>query len=119
MCACSPVSSGTPSNTLKKGCAVSPIRRWGQLLLGSLNLRLRKFAEAEGALRRTIQLDPMMAQARLQLVNLLVKQGRKQDAASQLRDFVSTFPASSFSPQAKQLLQKLEEQPKSAAGVPN
>lgn len=64
MCACSPVSSGTPRNTLKKECAVGPIRRWGQFLLGSLDLRLRKFAEAEGALRRTIQLDPMVAQAR-------------------------------------------------------
>ena len=49
---------------MKKECAVGPIRRWGQFLLGSLDLRLRKFAEAEGALRRTIQLDPMVAQAR-------------------------------------------------------
>jgi tetratricopeptide (TPR) repeat protein len=110
---------GDAQQYLAEGMRRQPDSALGQFLLGSLNLRLGKFAEAEGALRRTIQLDPMMAQARLQLVNLLLKQGRKQDAASQLRDFVDSFPDSSFSPQAKQLLQRLDAKPKSAAEVPN
>jgi outer membrane protein assembly factor BamD (BamD/ComL family) len=60
-----------------------------------------------------------MAQAQLQLVNLMLKQGRKQDAASQLRDFVGAFPDSPFGAQAKQLLQRLEAPSKPAAVVPN
>jgi predicted Zn-dependent protease len=91
----------------------------GQFLLGSLNLRLGKLPEAESALRRAIQLDPAMAQAQLQLVNLMLKQGRKQDAASQLRDFVGAFPDSPFSTQAKQLLQRLEAPSKPTTVVPN
>jgi predicted Zn-dependent protease len=77
-------------------------------LLGSLNLRLKKLPKAERALRLAIQLDPLMAQARLQLVNLLLQQGRKDDAESILRDFLSSFPDSSFSTQARQVLQRLE-----------
>ena len=110
---------GDAKQYLEEGMRRQPDSAFGQFLLGSLNLQLGKFADAEGALRRTIQLDPMMAQARLQLVNLLLKLGRKEDATSQLRDFLGAFPDNSFSTQAKQLLQKLEAQPKPAAAVPN
>jgi predicted Zn-dependent protease len=91
----------------------------GQFFLGSLNLRLGKLPEAERALRRAIQLDPVMVQARLQLANLLLRQGRKEDAAALLRDFLSMFPDSAFSTQAKQVLQRLEAPPKPATAVPN
>jgi tetratricopeptide (TPR) repeat protein len=104
---------------LDEGMRRQPDSALGQFLLGSLNLRLGKLPEAESALLHAIQSDPFMAQARLQLVNLLLKQGRKQDATSQLRDFLSTFPGSSFSAQAKQLLQRLEAPPKPATIVPN
>jgi tetratricopeptide (TPR) repeat protein len=107
---------GDAKRYLDEGMRRQPDSALGQFLLGSLNLRLGKLSEAEGALRRAIQLDPAMAQARLQLINLMLKQGRKQDAASQLRDFIGTFPDSSFSPQAKQLLQRLEAQ---STGVSN
>jgi tetratricopeptide (TPR) repeat protein len=99
---------------LDEGMRRQPDSALSQFLLGSLNLRLGRLPEAESALHRAIQADPLMAQARLQLVNLLLKQGRKEDASSQLRDFVSTFPYSSFSTQAKQLLQRLESPPKPA-----
>jgi tetratricopeptide (TPR) repeat protein len=92
---------------------------FGQFLLGSLDLRLKKLVEAETALLRAIKLDPAKAQYRLQVVNLLMQEGRKKDAASQLRDFLSNFPDSSFSTQAKQLLQRLEAHPQPAAAVPN
>lgn len=93
---------------LDEGLRRNPESGLGQFLLGSLNLRLKKLPEAESALRRAIQLNPLMAQARLQLVNLLLQQGRKDDAESILRDFLSSFPDSSFSTQARQVLQRLE-----------
>jgi len=95
---------------LDEGLRRQPDSALGQFLLGSLNLQLKKFSEAEVALRRAMQINPFMAQARLQLVNLLLKQGRKQDAISQLRDFIATFPDSSFAMQAKQALKRLEVQ---------
>ena len=64
----------------------------GHFLQGTLDIRLGKLPQAEGALHHAIQLDPMMAQARLQLVNLLLQQGRKDDAVAQLHDFVGAFP---------------------------
>ena len=104
---------------LDEGLRRQPDSALAQFLLGSLNLRLGKFPLAENALRRAIQLDALMVQARLQLVNLLLKQGRKEDAASVLREFVSTFPDSSFSPQAKQLLQRLSASSSLSAPVSN
>ena len=103
---------------LDEGMRRQPESPLGQFLLGSLNLRLKRLPEAESALRRAIQSDPLMAQARLQLVNLLLQQGRKEDAESLLRDFLSAFPESSFSAQAKQVLQRLEGSPK-VQTVPN
>jgi tetratricopeptide (TPR) repeat protein len=93
---------------LDEGMRRQPDSALGQFLLGSLNLQLRKFSEAESALRRAMQLDPFMAQARLQLVNLLLKEGRKPNAASLLRDFIATFPNNSFTAQAKVLLRRLD-----------
>ncbi len=99
---------------LDEGMRRQPDSALGQFLRGSLDLRLGKLGEAEGALRRAIELNPVMAQARLQLVNLLMRQGRKDDAVAQLQNFVDAFPESPFSPQAKQLLQKLESQSKAS-----
>ena len=103
---------------LDEGLRRQPDSAFGQFLLGSLDLRLKKLAQAEAALLRAIQLDPTKAQYRLQLVNLLLQQGRKDAAASQLRDLLATLPDSSFRAQAKQVLQKLESSPKPAP-VPN
>jgi tetratricopeptide (TPR) repeat protein len=102
---------------LDEGLRRQPDSAFGQFLVGSLNLRLQKYALAEVALLRAIQLDPTMAQARLQLVNLLLQQGRKDAAVSQLREFLTTLPDSPFTVQAKQVLQKLEGPAKQA--VPN
>jgi Flp pilus assembly protein TadD len=104
---------------LEEGLRRQPNSALGQFLLGSLDMRLEKFPEAENALRRAIQLDSHMAQARLQLVNLLLEEGRKDEAASQLREFVRTFPDSPFNPQAKQLLQRLGAASNLPSSVPN
>jgi tetratricopeptide (TPR) repeat protein len=100
---------------LEEGLRRQPDSALGQFFLGSLNIRLKKFPEAEAALRRAIQTDPQMVQPRLQLVNLLLQQGRKGDAESLLRDFLAAFPDNSFSPQARQVLQRLEASPKPEA----
>jgi tetratricopeptide (TPR) repeat protein len=103
---------------LDEGLRRQPDSAFGQFLLGSLDLRLKKTAQAEIALLRAIQLDPTKAQYRLQLVNLLLQQGRKDAAASQLRELLTTLPDSSFSAQARQVLQRLESTSAPAA-VPN
>lgn len=95
---------------LDEGLRREPDSALGQFLLGSLNLRLKKLPEAELALLRAIQLSPTMAQPRLQLVNLLLEQGRKDAAASQLHDFLDKLPDSPFSAHARQLLEKLQAQ---------
>ena len=102
---------------LDEGNRRQPDSAFGQFLLGTLNIRESKLPQAEGALRRAIQLDPVMAQARLQLVNLLLQQGRKNDAAEQLREFVQAFPDNSLAPKAKQLLQRLQDP--ANASIPN
>jgi tetratricopeptide (TPR) repeat protein len=93
---------------LDEGLRRQPDSAFGQFLLGSLNMRLQKYPLAEVALLRAIQVDPTMAQARLQLVNLLLQEGRKEAAVAQLHEFVSTLPDSPFTAQAKQVLLKLE-----------
>ena len=103
---------------LDEGLRRQPDSGFGQFLLGTLNFRTKKPAQAEIALLRAIQLDPTKAQYRLQLVNLLLQQGRKDAAASQLRELLATLPDSSYSAQAKQVLQKLEAAPRPAA-IPN
>ena len=103
---------------LDEGLRRQPDSALGQFLLGTLNLHLQKTAQAEIALLKAIQLDPTKAQYRLQLVNLLLQQGRKDAAASQLRELLATLPDNSYRAQAKQVLQKLESASKSAA-VPN
>jgi len=104
---------------LDEGLRRQPDSALGQFLLGSLDLRLKKLPQAELALRRAIELSPTMAQARLQLVNLLLEQGRKDAAASQLHDFLDKLPDSPFSIQAKQVLQKLEAPAKTASPISN
>ncbi len=104
---------------LDEGLRRQPDSALGQFLLGSLDLRLKKLPQAELALRRAIELSPTMAQARLQLVNLLLEQGRKDAAASQLHDFLDKLPDSPFSLQAKQVLQKLEGPAKTASPISN
>jgi tetratricopeptide (TPR) repeat protein len=103
---------------LDEGLRRQPDSAFGQSLLGTLDLRAGKLAQAEIALLRAIQLDPTKGLYRLQLAYLLRQQGRKDAAASQLRELLARLPDSAFSAQAKQLLQKLESDSKSA-GAPN
>jgi Tfp pilus assembly protein PilF len=104
---------------LDEGLRRQPDSALGQFLLGSLDLRLKKLHPAELALLRAIELSPMMPQPRLQLVNLLLQQGRRDAAESQLRDFLEKLPDSPFSVQAKQVLHKLQASSKTATPISN
>jgi tetratricopeptide (TPR) repeat protein len=93
---------------LEEGLRREPDSALGQFLLGSLDMRTGKYQQAEGALRRAVQVSPVMTQARLQLVNLLLKLGRNPEAIAELHAFIDAFPGNGFTPQAKQLLQRLD-----------
>jgi len=103
---------------LDEGMRRQPDSALGHFLEGTLNIKLGKLSQAEGPLRQAIQLDPLMAQPRLQLVNLLLQQGRKGDAVAQLHDFVSAFPESPFSAHAKELLKRLQTSSAPSQTVP-
>jgi tetratricopeptide (TPR) repeat protein len=104
---------------LDEGFRRQPDSALGHFLLGSLDLRAGKMPAAEHALRQAVQLNPVMVQPRLQLVNLYLKQGRKQDAVMELHAFVSAFPDNPFNKQAQQLLQRLENPAKPAKSASN
>jgi Flp pilus assembly protein TadD len=99
---------GSAQKMLDEGLRRQPDSALGKFLLGTLDLRLGKLPAAEQALRQAMQLDPVMVQPRLQLVNLLLQQGRKQDAANELHAFLDAFPNDPRRVQARDLLLKLE-----------
>jgi len=92
---------------LEEGMRREPDSALGHFLLGSLDMQAGKYSQAEATLGQAIQLSPTMAQARLQLVNLFLQEGKKTEATAELRNFVRIFPDSSFTPRARELLQKL------------
>jgi Flp pilus assembly protein TadD len=94
--------------SLYQGMQRQPNSALGHFLQGTLDIRLGRLPQAESALNRAIQLDPMMAQARLQLVNLMLQQGRKEETVVQLQNFAAAFPESPFSGKVKDLLKRLE-----------
>jgi regulator of sirC expression with transglutaminase-like and TPR domain len=57
-----------------------------------------------------LQIDPSMAQAHLQLVNLYLQQKRKEDAIHQLQDFLQAFPSAPTAAKAREVLNKLQSQ---------
>lgn len=93
---------------LVQGLRREPDSGFGNFLQGSLYSGTGQPRAAEAALRRCLELDPIMAKAHLALVNLYMQQQRKADAASELRVFLESFPEDPFAPKAKQVLEKLE-----------
>ena len=100
---------------LSEGMRRQPESAWGHFLIGSIDLREGKYDQAEAALRQTIQINPTMQQAHLQLVNVLLQRHKNEEALAELRSFVTAFPDSSFTPKAKQLIEKLETVPPPSA----
>ena len=99
-----------PSSIWTRACSASQIPPSDTFCRARLISAWENFPRPKALCTRLFRLDPMMAQARLQLVNLLLQQGRKDDAVAQLHDFVGAFPESPFSGKAKDLLKRLQAQ---------
>ena len=95
---------------LAAGLQRRPDSAIAHFLQGCVFARTGKFVEAEKSLRQALQLDPSMAQAHLQLVNLYLKQNRKEDAIHQLQNFLKAFPSAPTASKAREVLNKLQKQ---------
>jgi len=93
---------------VEEGLKRRPDSAFGYFLRGSLYSRTARLEPAEKSLLNALQLDPKMSQAYLQLVNLYMQQKRTPDAVSQLENYLKAFPDTPFSPQARDLLKRLQ-----------
>jgi tetratricopeptide (TPR) repeat protein len=100
---------------LAAGLQRRPDSAFAHFLQGSLFESTGRFVEAERNLREAVRLDPTMSQARLVLVNVYLRQNRKEDAVHQLQDFLKAFPEAPMAAKAKEVLNRLqrEEPPQS------
>jgi tetratricopeptide (TPR) repeat protein len=94
--------------TLAAGLQRRPDSAFGNFLQGCLYVRTGKLAEAESSLQNALRLDSKMSQAYLQLVNLYLRQNRREDAIAQLQAFLKGFPDAAAAPKAKEILTKLQ-----------
>ena len=95
---------------LSAGLQRRPDSALGNFLQGCLYGRTGKLAEAESSLQNALRLDAKMPQAYLQLVNLYLRQDRREDAITQLQAFLKGFPTASAAPKAQELLNKLQKE---------
>ena len=95
-------------NEIEEGLKRQPNSAFGHFLQGSMYSHTSRPELAEKSLRTALQYDPKMSQASLQLVNLYLQQKRPFDAITELKSYLKTFPDTSFSPQARDLLKRLQ-----------
>jgi regulator of sirC expression with transglutaminase-like and TPR domain len=93
---------------IEQGLQRRPDSAFGHFLQGSLYSRTSRPELAESSLHSALQLDPKMSEAYLQLVNLYLQQKREPEAIDELKVYLKAFPASPFSPKARDLLKRLE-----------
>jgi tetratricopeptide (TPR) repeat protein len=93
---------------IKQGLSRQPRSALGHFLMGSVMLTQGNALEAEHNLRTALNEDPGMANAHLALVNLYLRQKRSADAMNELSTFLKQSPDSSFAPQAREMLRKLQ-----------
>ncbi|MGO9542669.1 MAG: tetratricopeptide repeat protein [Terriglobales bacterium] len=97
-------------STLAAGLQRRPDSAFGNFLQGCLYVRMGKFTEAESSLQNALRLDSKMPQAYLQLVNLYLRQNRREDAITQLQAFLKGFPSAPASPKAQEILNRLQKE---------
>lgn len=93
---------------IEEGLQRRPDSAFGHFLQGLLYSRTSRPELAEKSLQSALQLDPKMAEVYLQLVNLYLQQKRKPEAIGELESYLKSFPDSSFSPKARDLLKRLQ-----------
>jgi Flp pilus assembly protein TadD len=96
-------------STLTAGLQRRPDSAFGNFLQGCLYEKAGKLAEAESSLQNALRLDSKMPQAYLKLVNLYLKQNRREDAITQLQAFLKGFPNAAAAPKAQEILTKLQK----------
>src|SRR4051812_37298553 len=92
---------------LQDGLRKQPNSAMGQFLMGTLYCRIGRTQEGEKALISAAGADPSMSRIHLELVNLYLTQGRKDDALQQLNFFVTAYPTDPMVGQVKQVLARL------------
>ncbi len=95
-------------NSIQEGLKRQPHSGFGQFLMGSLLMKRGNTREAEQQFRAALNDDPGLANAHLALVNLYMRQNRREDAVAELSLFLKHSPESNFAPQAHDLLRKLQ-----------
>ena len=90
------------------GLERSPNSAFGYFLKGCLSDRIGKFGEGEKDLRQALSLNSTMWQAHLQLVDLYLQQGLRDNAISELQAFLKAFPNAPAAPKARDLLHRLQ-----------
>ena len=91
-----------------EGLRRQPKSGLGQFLLGSICARQGQLLDAETALHQAIRLDSGLARAHLELVNVYLRQKRKQDAIRELKLFLDRFSEDPLAAQARSVLDRLE-----------
>lgn len=93
---------------IEQGLKRQPSSAFGHFLRGSVMMQKGSPVEAEKNLRSALNENPDLVNAHLALVNLYMRQKRNVEAAQELAIFLKQSPDSSFAPQARELLKKLQ-----------
>jgi len=96
---------------VERGLSRQPDSAFGHFVQGAVLTHIGELQQAEIALRRPLELDPIMAKAHLALVNLYLQQQRNEEAVAELKIFVKSFPEDPATAHAKELLLKLGASP--------
>jgi tetratricopeptide (TPR) repeat protein len=96
------------TDSIQEGLKRQPQSALGELLMGQVLIKQGNARGAEQRFRLALNDDPGLANARLALVNLYVRQNRSEEAAAELSLFLKQSPDSSFAPHARELLRKLQ-----------
>jgi Flp pilus assembly protein TadD len=97
--------------SIQEGLKRQPQSAFGEFLMGSMLIKKGNAREAEERFRVALTDDPGLANARLALVNLYMKQNRSAEAVAELSLFLKQSPDSPFAPHARELLKKLQSKP--------
>jgi Tfp pilus assembly protein PilF len=99
---------------VEQGLTKQPDSALGHFLHGSVLASGSKVQAAEGALRRSLELDPLLGKARLALVNIYLIQHRTTEAIAELRSFLAAAPKDPLATKASEVLKRLETTPANA-----
>jgi tetratricopeptide (TPR) repeat protein len=92
---------------IDQGLSREPASAFGHFLKGSVSTATGDFVLAEKELRRALGLDGRLAKAHLALVNLYLRQQKKEEAKAELQGFLKAFPDDPLAAKAEEVLKRL------------